>query len=167
MATKRKTESQDVVTLLQDDHQRVQKLFKQAEKLDAQEDSAELQEIVQTACMELTIHAEVEEELVYPAFRDVLEDTDMVVEAEIEHQSAKDLIAQLEEMDPSDERYKPTFTVLGEYINHHVNEEEKEIFPKVRKTDLDLDGLGQQVVARKAELQAELGEETPAAQDAQ
>lgn len=155
---KRKSESakQDVISLLEDDHQRVQQMFKEAENL-GEEDTESLQEIVQTACMELTVHAQVEEELVYPAFRDVLGDEqDLILEAEVEHQSATDLIAQLEEMDPSDERYKPTFTVLGEYVSHHVKEEEKEIFPKVKKTDLDLDGLGQQVMARKAELQAEL-----------
>ncbi len=170
--SKRKSET-DAITLLEDDHKRVQEMFKTAEKL-GQDDLEELQEIVETACMELTVHTQVEEELAYPAFREVLEDgQDLMLEAEIEHQSATDLIAQLEEMDPSDERYKPTFTVLGEYVNHHIKEEEKEIFPKVKKAGLDTDGLGQQIMARKAELEAELsGEEaedesaqrTPAAQ---
>jgi hemerythrin-like domain-containing protein len=116
----------------------------------------------------LSVHAQVEEELVYPAFREALTDEqDTLVEAEIEHQSATDLIAQLEEMDPSDERYRPTFTVLGEYVNHHIREEEKEIFPKARKTDIDLAGLGQQLTARKAEVEAELSGQASAGQTAQ
>jgi len=161
--TKRKSDSQDAITLLQQDHQEVQQLFKDAEKL-GEDKLDELQEIVETACMALTVHAQVEEELVYPAFREALEDEqDLIVEAEIEHQSATDLIAQLEEMDPSDERYKPTFTVLGEYVNHHIREEEKEMFPKARKSDIDLDALGQQVMARKAEVEADLsGQEASA-----
>lgn len=154
--TKRKSDSQDVITLLQQDHQEVQQLFKDAEKL-GEDKLDELQGIVETACMALTVHAQVEEELVYPAFREALEDEqDLIVEAEVEHQSATDLIAQLEEMDPSDERYKPTFTVLGEYVNHHIREEEKEMFPKARKSGIDLDALGQQVKSRKAEVEADL-----------
>jgi hemerythrin superfamily protein len=170
--SKRKSET-DAITLLEEDHKRVQEMFKTAEKL-GEEDIDELQEIVETACMELTVHSQVEEELVYPAFREALEDEqDLILEAEVEHQSATDLIAQLEEMDPSDERYKPTFTVLGEYVNHHIKEEEKEMFPKARKAGLDLESLGQQVMARKAELEAELSgadadeettQSTPAAQ---
>lgn len=165
--TKRKSDSQDVITLLQQDHHEVQQLFKDAEKLG--EDKLEaLQDIVETACMALTVHAQVEEELVYPAFREALEEEqDMLVEAEIEHQSATDLIAQLEEMDPSDERYKPTFTVLGEYVNHHIREEEKEMFPKARKSGIDLAALGQQVLARKAEVEADLSGESSGASAAQ
>jgi hemerythrin-like domain-containing protein len=114
------------------------------------------------------VHAQVEEELVYPAFRESMEkEQDAIVEAQVEHQSATDLIAQLEEMDPSDERYKPTFTVLGEYVNHHIREEEKEMFPKARKAGVDLDALGQQVSARKAEVEADLSGEEPSGRTAE
>ncbi len=165
--TKRKSDSQDVLTLLQQDHQEVQQLFKDAEKL-GEDKLDELQEIVETACMALTVHAQVEEELVYPAFREALEkEQDSIVEAQVEHQSATDLIAQLEEMDPSDERYKPTFTVLGEYVNHHIREEEKEMFPKARKAGIDLDALGQQVSARKSEVEADLSGQPPAGRTAE
>lgn len=164
--TKRKSESRDVISLLQQDHQEVQQLFKDAEKL-GEDKLEDLQDIVETACMALSVHAQVEEELVYPAFREALEDEqDMLVEAEIEHQSATDLIAQLEEMEPSDERYRPTFTVLGEYVNHHIREEEKEMFPKARKAGLDLEAMGQQVATRKGEIEAELAGETPTTQGA-
>jgi hemerythrin-like domain-containing protein len=150
----------DAIELLTEDHRRVQKLFKDAESL-GDDDQEALETIVQTACTELSIHAQVEEELVYPVLRDALEDQDLILEAEVEHQSAHDLIAALEAMDATDERYKATFTVLGEYVNHHIKEEEKEVFPQARKADLDLAEMGEQIKTRKEELQAELGVQSP------
>jgi len=83
------------------------------------------------------VHATVEEELFYPAARDVLEkDEDLVDEATVEHASAKDLIAQIQSMEPSDELYDAKVTVLGEYIDHHVKEEEDEMFPRFAKPSL-------------------------------
>jgi hemerythrin superfamily protein len=126
-------------------------MFKDAEKLDAQDDQDELQQIVETACRELKLHAEIEEELVYPAIMEAMneDDQDLMREAIIEHASAKDLIAQLEQMNPGDENYQPTFKVLGEYVNHHIKEEEGEMFPKAKKAKIDVDGLGEAVMERK------------------
>ena len=150
--------SQDAITLLTQDHQAVQKIFKEFHKLKQNGGSAEEKsKLVLRACHELIIHAQIEEEIFYPAVRDGIEDEDLMDEAEVEHDSARDLIAQLEAMDPMDELYDAHFTVLGEYINHHVKEEQDEMFPKAKKAKLDLAELGTELAQRKEELQAKLG----------
>jgi hemerythrin superfamily protein len=140
------------------DHRKVEDLF---EQYDQEKDSDEgtRREIAQKICAELTIHAQVEEELFYPWLRENLEDDDMdmVEEAQVEHQTAKDLIAQLEGASDIDEVYNAKVKVLSEYIKHHVQEEENEIFPEVRDEQEELDELGQEIVARKAELKEEMG----------
>jgi len=143
--------SKDAIALLTKDHRTVQKIFKQAEKLDRQEDSEELQQLVQTACEELTLHAQLEEELFYPRVAEMVQenDQDLVQEALVEHNSAKQLIAQLEQMGPEDESYQATFKVLGEYVNHHIEEEERQIFPKAKKAKVDLEEIGQMILERK------------------
>jgi hemerythrin superfamily protein len=103
----------------------------------------------------LTVHATIEEELFYPAARENSTEQDLLDEAEVEHASAKDLIAQIEGMDAGDELYDAKVKVLGEYIDHHVKEEE-ELFPKVKRAKLDLEALGGELAARKQELQAEV-----------
>jgi hemerythrin-like domain-containing protein len=105
------------------------------------------------------VHAQVEEELFYPWLRENLdeEDMEMVEEATVEHASAKDLIAQLEGATAIDETYDAKVKVLGEYIKHHVQEEENEIFPEVRDEHEELDELGQEMAARKGELKEEMG----------
>ena len=106
-------------------------------------------------CAALKVHTQVEEEIFYPACRGEIED-DMLDEAKVEHTSAKQLIAEIEGMAPGQELYDAKVTVLGEYIRHHVKEEEQEMFPKVRKTDLDLKALGEQMAMRKAELERQM-----------
>ena len=156
-ADPRAAKSDDAITLLTADHDKVKKLFKSFEKLtDANADKKE--ELVAEICTELTVHATIEEEIFYPAAREALEDQDLLDEAEVEHASAKELIAQLEDMKPGDELYDAKVTVLGEYIDHHVKEEQEEMFPKIRKAKLDLNALGVQMKARKEELMAELSE---------
>ena len=110
----------------------------------------------------LTAHATIEEEIFYPAARDAGVEGDLLDEAEVEHASAKDLIAQIRSMSPDDDLYDAKVKVLGEYVDHHVREEEDEMFPKCRKADMDLAELAQQLSERKAELMEELGEEQPA-----
>jgi len=126
-------------------------MFKEAEKLDAENDAEELQQLVQTACEELTLHADIEEQLVYPAIAEMLDEDeqDTIQEAFVEHRSAKQLIAELEQMNPGDESYQPTFKVLGEYVNHHIKEEEGELFPKAKRAKVDLEGLGQAILQQK------------------
>jgi hypothetical protein len=103
----------------------------------------------------LTVHAQIEEEIFYPACKEMVEDTeDLLAEAEIEHRSLKELIAKIEAGEPGSEKYDAEVTVLGEYVKHHVKEEQGELFPKVRDSELDLAELGEQLEARKQELMA-------------
>ncbi len=149
----------DAVAMLMADHKRVKALFKEfaSVKENAPEDEQqEKADIVKKICMELTIHAEVEEEIFYPAVRKAIKDDDLMDEALVEHAGAKDLIAQLEEMDPNDDLYDAKVTVLGEQINHHVKEEEGDMFPKAKKAKVDTDSLGAQMAQRKAELKESL-----------
>ena len=149
----------DATALLTRDHAEVKKLFKQYEKMaDAQADGEERQALAEEICAMLTVHATIEEEIFYPAAREAEVESDLLDEAEVEHASAKDLIAQIQEMGPDDELYDAKVKVLGEYIEHHVQEEEGEMFPKCRKADMDLADLAMQLAERKAELMEEEGE---------
>ena len=151
----------DAITLLKADHKEVKALFKAYDKLAKSDGSDdEKKSIADQICTALTVHATAEEELFYPAAREVLPEQDLVEEATVEHASAKDLIAQIEGMDPSAELYDAKVKVLGEYIDHHVKEEEEEMFPKIRKSGLDLKELGASLQSRKDQLLGEL--EAPA-----
>jgi hemerythrin superfamily protein len=154
------TAGKDAVALLKADHRAVEKLFSQYEKARS-EDSKE--QIAQQICLELRVHMEIEEEIFYPTSREFLKDEDIVNEAVVEHQSARDLIEQIEDMDPSDEMYDAKVTVLQEMIEHHVEEEEKEYFPQVQKTAMNMKEIGDQLAARKDELMDEMGEGAGAA----
>lgn len=149
----------DAIALLTEDHRKVQGLFKEFESL--KEDgggSAQKAELVQQICTELTIHALVEEEIFYPAVRKAIDDDDLMDEADVEHTSAKALIIELMTGRPGDDHYDAKVTVLGEYINHHVKEEEGEMFPKARK-EVDTAALGKKLAARKAQLMEEMAQE--------
>jgi hemerythrin superfamily protein len=154
----RRTSAHEAVKLLTADHKEVKALFKEYDKLvKAEAEDTQKQELAEQICMMLTVHTMIEEEIFYPAAREELaKDQDLLDEAEVEHASAKDLIAQIRESSPSDDLYDAKVTVLGEYIDHHVKEEEKEMFPKVRKTGLDLEALGEEMAARKETLMGEL-----------
>ncbi len=154
-----KTEPQDALDVLADDHKRVVRMFEEFEQMkeDNDPDDESKQLLVENTCAELTIHAQVEEELFYPALREAIDDLDLLDEAEVEHASAKQLITELAAMQPEDDLYDAKFTVLGEYVRHHIQEEEKEIFPKAKKAGLDLEGIGDEIRQRKLELREELG----------
>ena len=111
--------------------------------------------------MELSIHAQAEEEIFYPAVRAAIKDDDLMDEADVEHAGAKNLIAQLEAMTPAHDHYDATVTVLGENIDHHVKEEEEKMFPKAKKAKVDTAALGAALIQRKHELLAERGEAEP------
>ncbi|MBA2547477.1 MAG: hemerythrin domain-containing protein [Burkholderiaceae bacterium] len=148
-----KASKNEAIAQLTADHARVKKMFKQYEKLaKAEAGDSEKQELATMICAELTAHATAEEEIFYPAARSALPEPDLVDEADVEHASAKDLIAQIESSSPSDDLYDAKVKVLGEYINHHVEEEEGEMFPKVRRAKLDTVALGEKIAARKAEI---------------
>lgn len=158
--SKSKASEHDAFELLKADHREVEKMHRQYEKLvDADAPADEREALARRICTALTIHATVEEELFYPPVRDAIDEQDIMDHADVEHASAKDLIAQVEAMDPDDSHYDAKVTVLCEYVAHHVKEEEEEMFPKARKAkDIDFDALGAEMAARKAELQAEYGE---------
>jgi hypothetical protein len=99
----------------------------------------------------------VEEEIFYPAVRAAIDDDDLMDEADVEHAGARELIAQLEDMEPGDDHYDAKVTVLGENVDHHVKEEQDEMFPKARKAKLDLAALGAAMLERKRELRASDG----------
>lgn len=157
----RMSRTPDAVELLSQDHRKVEKLFDQfkaMKKSDKQESNGmSRREIVKTACDMLTIHARIEEEILYPVLRKALDETDLLDEALVEHTSAKQLISELESMRANEKLYDAKFTVLGEYIRHHVREEEEELFPKARKAKVDFERLGEQLQQRKQELQREMG----------
>jgi len=139
----------DAIALLRADHKRVDEMFKQYEK--ARSDSRK-QTLVQQICQELIVHTTVEEEIFYPAVRGAIKDSDLMDEADVEHASAKELIAQLQAGKPGDDHYDAKVIVLGEYIRHHVKEEHNEMFPKAKKTKLDMRALGERIEERKAQL---------------
>jgi hemerythrin superfamily protein len=148
----------DAIELLKEDHRSVEKIFKEFEKLHEDDsDDESKRALVERACAALTVHTRVEEEIFYPAVRDVLRDEILGEEALVEHSTAKDLIASLEGLEPGEPFYDATFTVLAEYVKHHVKEEETEMFPQVRKAKLDLKELGAQMKQRKDELEDENG----------
>lgn len=144
-----KKDTVNAIDLLTEDHKNVRKMFKDFEKMHEDASPQEKQELVEQICAELTLHTMVEEEIFYPAAREAIDDDDMMNEAEVEHASAKDLIEQLQSMDAGDPMYDAKVTVLGEYVEHHVKEEEKEMFPKVKKAKLDLEALGEEIMQAK------------------
>ena len=142
--------------LLASDHRKVEDLFQMYED-EKEGDEETKRSLAQRICGELTVHAQIEEELFYPWLKENLDETDKLEEAYVEHASAKDLIAQIEGAGETDEAYDAKVKVLSEYIKHHVQEEENEIFTEVQGQQEELDELGQQLAARKAELMEEMG----------
>jgi hemerythrin superfamily protein len=150
----------DAIDLLMADHREVEKLFKEFEK--NKEDTAAIEDIVVTACTMLFVHSEIEKEIFYP---EVLAKADkelkeLLDEAEVEHEAVDNLVEKLSAVKLDDDNYKANFTVLAEFVKHHVKEEEEEMFPKVRKLkDLDLEELGMRMQAQKEALMDELAAE--------
>jgi hemerythrin superfamily protein len=122
----------DVLKMLKDDHKKAKKAFQEFERLAKQDNGDDCQALVAQTCAELALHTTLEEELFYPAIRAALREQDLVDEAEVEHACAKTLIADLQQLTPEDRTYAATFKVLGEYVQHHVKEEESEMFRSSR-----------------------------------
>lgn len=160
MPTSTKRAAPDACSLLDTDHRNVKKMFKEYEELthsraaDAQQKKRELANQI---CTELTVHAQIEEEIFYPALRKAISETDLLDEAEVEHGTAKELIVQIESATDVDDKFDAKVIVLGEYIDHHVKEERNEIFVKARAAKgLDLMAMREQLATRKEELMEEL-----------
>lgn len=154
---------QDAIALLKSDHRQVEKWFEQFESSRADSRKSEL---ARQICQALTVHTTIEEEIFYPAFLAATEEEDIHHEAEVEHDGAKKLIAEIEAAGPQDDHFDARVTVLSEMIKHHVREEEKRdgMFAKARQSEMDLVALGEQLASRKAELMsgADMDEQTNA-----
>lgn len=147
----------EAISMLMQDHRKVKKMFKDVEKMRDGGDGRR-DEIIARVCKELTVHTRLEEEVFYPFAREKLPDGRLLDEAKVEHASAKELIAQIEGDDG--EMRDARFQVLGEYVNHHIREEEKELFPKLLKqkeAKEDLQSLAQEMQERKSVLASEAG----------
>jgi hemerythrin superfamily protein len=142
---------QEATALLRADHKHVSELFEAYEKARS---PAKKKDLVAQICTELSVHAQVEEEIFYPAVKQALKDKELVPEAHVEHATLKDLIAQVEGVEPDGEMFDAKVKVMSEYVKHHVKEEQAEMFPKARKTKLDMLALGERMAARKEELLA-------------
>jgi hypothetical protein len=150
-------QKQDAIAVLKADHRKVEELFDKFEK--ARDDDRK-KALAGEICMELSIHATIEEEIFYPACKDKVEE-DLLSESYVEHDSAKVLIAELADSAPDDAFYDAKMSVLSEEIKHHVKEEEKPgkgLFAQIRKSDLDLEVLGERLMARKDELKKQIQE---------
>ena len=146
--------SPDAIALLRADHKKVSELFAEYEKARSTDKKGT---IVAQICTELGVHAQIEEEIFYPAVKQALKDKELVPEAAVEHASLKSLIAQVEGVAPDGEMFDAKIKVMSEYVKHHVKEEQEEMFPKAQKTKLDMDELGAQLAQRKEELLVEKG----------
>ena len=150
-------QAQDAIAMLTADHKKVKKLFADFDKLKDAGSDEDKASIVDQICNKLKIHTELEEEIFYPAVRKAIDDGDLMDEALVEHAGAKDLIAQLEDASPEDDLYDAKVTVLGEQIDHHVKEEEGDMFPKAKKAKVDTEVLGATMLKRKITLMEKMG----------
>lgn len=164
MATKTPT-GKDACDLLDADHRAVKKLFKDYEEIAGSRARGAAQrrlELAHRICRDLTVHAQVEEEIFYPRLRAALREGRPLDEAQVEHQTLKDLIDQLQSMDTADDAFDARVKVLGEYVDHHVKEERSTLFAKARAARrLDLVAMREEIAARKEALEAELEEALP------
>ncbi|WP_322102221.1 hemerythrin domain-containing protein [Paraburkholderia sp. J41] len=156
MNTSAKSNRTDAIELLTADHRAVEKLFDAWQPADKADEDARYT-LVKRACEMLTVHTMIEEELLYPAAAKALpENTLDVDEAFVEHYLVKSLIQRFTTLTPADAGFDATFRVLTELVQHHVKEEEEDLFPQLRKSGLNLEQLGQRMAERKAELDAKL-----------
>jgi hemerythrin superfamily protein len=149
-----RSEGMNAIELLKHDHREVEEYFEEYEDL---EDDAEKAELSAKICQALKVHAQIEEEIFYPAAREATRDEDLLDEALVEHAGAKRLIEEIESMEVGDDLYDAKIRVLGEQIKHHVKEEEEELFPEAERSDMDLKAVGEDLEAQKMELLTGMG----------
>ena len=149
MPRKASSAPKDAIALLKADHLAVSHLFDQYEKTHSRPDKKAL---VDEICTALSVHAQIEEEIFYPAVKAALKDHELVPEATVEHAGVKELIAKLDGVEPDGEMYDAKVKVLSEYVKHHVKEEQREMFPKLKTASLDLVELGVRMAARRNDL---------------
>ena len=157
-----------ILAMLKADHKKVRKAFKDFEKMDPHEDPDECMDLVEQTLQDIELHAELEEQLFYPAARGAIKEEDLIDEAEVEHMTAKVLMEQLKAMQPEDEKFAATFKVLGEYLNHHIEEEEGRMF-KSLTSSTDWDALLEEMQSQREQLMQKMGmgEEVPEEEEAE
>ncbi|HEX8989102.1 MAG TPA: hemerythrin domain-containing protein [Rhodocyclaceae bacterium] len=146
----------EVIEMLKDDHKRVLRAFREFERMNPHEDPERCQELVSQTCAELQLHTELEEKCFYPAARHGVREEDLIEEAEVEHLAAKRMLDDLKKMSPEDEKFAATFKVLGEYVKHHVREEEHEIFPQLSRAKLDWQHLQEDMQEQRKSLMQQI-----------
>lgn len=149
--SKRHAKESNAIDLLKADHKQVTELFSQFEE---EHSESKKRKIAAEICTALTVHAQVEEEMFYPDVKAALKDTELVPEAAVEHGVIKELVSQIESGQDQGEMFEAKVKVLSEYVKHHVKEEEKELFPKVKQSHLDLVELGSRMAQRLESLRA-------------
>jgi hemerythrin superfamily protein len=155
----KKGQFRDALALLKADHEKVSELVEKYEKSKERMDNDRKSALAHQICEELTVHSQIEEEIFYPALREASEEAeDALNEAAVEHASIKNLVEQVMDDSPDSEEFDAKVKVIGEYVKHHVKEEQGELFPMAREADIDLKELGRELASRKAELKGEAGE---------
>ncbi len=137
-----------LIDMLKEDHEKVKRLFEEYEEAD----SRRKQEIAKTAMQELELHAALEEKLIYPAIREAIDADELMNESIEEHHVVHFLLGELKKLKPGDDKFDAKFSVLGEMVKHHIEEEEGEMLPQAEESDLDWDALSAEVMKRKEQL---------------
>lgn len=147
----------EIIRILDEDHDKILELFDEFARIRGNTDDETLQSLIETACTELIIHAQVEDEYFYPALAEAMAGNEALDEAQVEHGTARQLIGELEAMQPGDHCYEARFHVLGQYVRHHINEERTRIFSLLQGAQLDLGTLAADIRHRRDELRSEFG----------
>lgn len=156
-ASRSSSAKNQIIDMLKADHKKVKKAFKDFEKLDPQQDAERCEALVERTLNEIEVHAQLEEQIFYPAARGAIKEVELLDEAEVEHMTAKVLIEQLRTMNAETEKFAATFKVLGEYVNHHVKEEEGEMFKQLTRPGVDWDSTLEELQAQRTQLMEERG----------
>ena len=154
MATKKQDKGggTDAIALLRKDHDDVNRMFDEFESADEDRKF----ELAAEICQALTVHATIEEEIFYPQARAAIDADELMLEAEVEHDSAKHLIERIQEGEVDETELSAMIKVLKEYVGHHINEEQRKMFPRVKRSELDLEAIGRELMERKLELESEI-----------
>ena len=150
------TPSRDVLELLEEDHRKVEEMFDEFDELEG--DDKRRGQLAKQICRELTVHAQIEEEIFYPRAREATKDDELIDEALVEHESVKHLIEEIEDIEPGEDLFDTRIRVLEEMVKRHIQEEEEELFPELASAGMDVEAVGQELAKRKQELMAEMSE---------
>ena len=152
--TENRSAAQNAFDVLEHDHRAVEEWLDEYDELER--DNRRKADLAKKICLALKVHAQIEEEIFYPAARDATKDDDLINEAIVEHGTVKHLISEIESMKVGEELYDARMRVLGELVKRHIREEEEELFPELQSTKMDLDALGKELAQRKQELMAKM-----------